>query len=175
MSDARLFHESGASWAWVLLGPAAAVTMLLLQHAGGYGWRPLIPLVFLVVVSGFVGLQVAATRVHASVELTEQTLREGTETIAVDDIVLVYPEAGRPSNWRRGEPEKWQEARALGELSGVPVRRTGIGLRLKDKRTVQAWAHNHRALRAALTPLVQERYGFLEPSDFTAIDDGEPE
>ncbi|MGH3561575.1 MAG: DUF3093 domain-containing protein, partial [Mycobacterium sp.] len=34
-------------------------------------------------------------------------------------------------------------------------------LGLTGRRTAQAWARNHRALRAALTPLVQER---SEPS-----------
>ena len=170
----RLFFERGASWYWVLLGPAASATMLLLGHAGGLGWQPLIPGVFLVLVSGFVALQVVATQTHASVELTEQTLRQGTETLPVDEIVMIYPPAPRPSGWRKRPPEKWQEARALGELSGVPVRRVGIGLRLRDKRTVQAWAHHHRGLRAALTPLVEQRGGTVDPVGF-AEPDTEPD
>lgn len=164
----RLFYERGASWYWVLIGPAAAATMLLVEHAGGYGWQPLIPTVFLVLISGFAALQVVATQTHACVELTEEMLRQGTETLPVDDIVMVYPEAPRPTGWRgKQQTEKWQEARALGELSGVPVRRVGIGLRLRDKRTVQAWAHNHRGLRAALTALVEQRTGLTDPVDLT--------
>ncbi|HET9876550.1 MAG TPA: hypothetical protein VFQ37_12435 [Mycobacterium sp.] len=159
---APLFHECGASWYWLLTGPAAAVAMLFIQNTDGYGLRPLVPAVFLVLVSGFVGLQVKAARIHTSVDLTEKTLRQGTETLRVDDIVMVYP-APEPDPLARGKdiPEKWQEARALGELSGVPRGRRGIGLQLTGRRTAQAWARNHRALRAALTPLVQER---SEPS-----------
>jgi hypothetical protein len=54
-------------------------------------------------------------------------------------------------------------------LAGVPKRRTGIGLKLTEGRTAQAWARRHRHLRAALTPLIQER---VEPvgSDVTDHD-----
>ena len=51
----------------------------------------------------------------------------------------------------------------------MPRGRTGIGLKLTEGRTAQAWARRHRHLRAALTPLVQER---VEParSDATDLD-----
>ncbi|CNK60149.1 conserved transmembrane protein [Mycobacterium tuberculosis] len=54
---------------------------------------------------------------------------------------------------------RWQTARTLGELNGIPRGRVGIGLRLTGGRTAQAWARRHRHLRDALTPLVQERVG----------------
>jgi hypothetical protein len=38
-----------------------------------------------------------------------------------------------------------------------PRGRTGIGLRLTNDRTAQAWARKHRQLRAALTNLIEER------------------
>ena len=41
----------------------------------------------------------------------------------------------------------------------MPRGRTGIGLKLTGGRTAQAWARHHRDLRAALTPLVEERRG----------------
>lgn len=153
---APLFYEGGASWYMVLLGPAAAVVMLLVQQSGGLGLQLAVPGMFLVLVSGFIAIQVKAARIHSSVELTGQTLRQGTETIRVGDIVMMYPEPERFAD-RKSEPEQWQESRALGELSGVPKRRVGIGLRLTGRRNVQAWARNHRGLRAALTPLVQQR------------------
>ena len=106
---------------------------------------------FLVLVSAFLAVQVKAARVHTSVELTSDTLRDGTETIDVDDIVLVLPTP------ERGETPEWQSARALGELSGVPRGRTGIGLKLAGGRTARAWAKRHVDLRAALTQLVDER------------------
>ena len=63
----------------------------------------------------------------------------------------IYPEA------TGAETPKWQYARALGELTGVPRGRTGIGLRLTNDRSAQAWARKHHQLRAALTNLVEER------------------
>ncbi|MGH3967270.1 MAG: DUF3093 domain-containing protein, partial [Mycobacterium sp.] len=67
---ARLFYEGGASWYWVLSGPLAAAAMLMIEKTSGYGWQVPVPLLFLVLVSGFVGLQVKAARIHTSVELT---------------------------------------------------------------------------------------------------------
>jgi hypothetical protein len=65
--------------------------------------------------------------------------------------VRIYPEAtGR-------EAPKWQSARALGELTGVPRGRTGIGLKLTNDRSAQAWARKHHQLRVTLTQLVEER------------------
>jgi hypothetical protein len=163
---APLFRERGASWYWVLAGPASAVAMLLIQNSGGYGYNPLIPVVFLVLVGGFVGLQVKAARIHTSVELTEQTLRQGTETLPVSEILRVYPEPEHEAN--SGERlVAWQSARALGELTGVPRGRVGIGLRLAGGRNAQAWARRHRQLRAALTPLVVERTEPTENDDDT--------
>lgn len=168
---APLFHESGASWYWVLAGPAAGLAMLLIEMSSGSGAEPLLPTVFLVLVSSFIALQVKAARIHTSVELTEQTLRQGTETIQVADILRVYPE---PENSvRSGEKlEPWQSARALGELSGVPRGRTGIGIRLTSDRTVQAWARRYRHLRVALTPLVEERATPVADEDADADDTG---
>jgi hypothetical protein len=161
-----LFYEPGASWYWMLSGPAAATAMILIEMWSGAGVALAVPAIFLVMVSVFVGLQVKAARIHVSVELTEDALRQGTETVLVREIVKVYPEA--ENNVASGLPlEKWQEARALGELVGVPRGRHGIGLKLTGGRTAQAWARRHRHLRAALTPLVQER---VEPARPNASD-----
>jgi hypothetical protein len=146
-----LFHEQGASWMWVLGGPVSAIGMALMQMSAGHGFQWLIPVVFLVLVSGFLAIQVKAARIHKSVELTPEHLRQGTERLRIDDIVRVYPEA------TGSEPPKWQSARALGELTGVPRGRTGIGLKLTNGRTAQAWARRHQQLRAALTQLLEER------------------
>ncbi|QRY53622.1 DUF3093 domain-containing protein [Mycolicibacterium septicum] len=146
-----LFYEQGASWAWLLLGPFAGVGMAILQMTGGYGYDLWIPILFLVLVSGFVAIQIKAARIHTSVELTAESLRQGAEILKIDEIVLIYPEASG------SESPKWESARALGELSGVPRGRHGIGLKLTGARTAQAWARKHRRLREALTPLVEER------------------
>src|SRR5262249_23214429 len=116
-----LFAERGASWAWVLAGPIAALMMLWLEINVGLGPKPVVPVMFLVLVSGFLTLQGKAARLHPSVELTRDTLRQGTEIIDIDDIVRVFPEADLTPG---AEPPKWQSARALGELKGIPRQRT---------------------------------------------------
>jgi hypothetical protein len=146
-----LFYEQGASWWWLSAGPGAGIAMALIQLSAGYGIQLLVPGVFLVLVSGFLAIQVKAARIHTSVELTPDHLRQGTERIRVDEIVRIYPE---PTG---DEPPKWQSSRALGELTGVPRGRTGIGLKLTNDRSAQAWARKHQQLRAALTHLVEER------------------
>jgi len=145
-----LFHEPGATLWWLAAGPVAAVLMMFIQVSSGYGWQPLLPGVFLVLVTGFLGLQVKAARIHTSVELTREYLRQGTETILLSEIARIYPEADGP------EVPKWQSYRALGELTGVPRGRTGIGLKLSGDRRAQAWARRHRNLRIALTSVVDE-------------------
>lgn len=146
-----LFREQGASWLWVLAGPGAGLAMLFIQMSAGYGIQWVVPGMFFVLVTLFLSIQVKAARIHTSVELTPDTLRQGTEVIRTEEIVRVYPEA------TGAETPKWQYARALGELTGVPRGRTGIGVRLTNDRTAQAWARKHEQLRAALTNLVEER------------------
>lgn len=173
-----LFYEPGASWWWVLAGPLSALSMIVVQISSHAGVHLLIPIIFLVMVSIFVGLQVIAARIHTSVELTKDALRQGTETILISEIVKIYPE---PENSVASGKDlaKWQSARALGELVGVPRGRIGIGLKLTEGRTAQAWARRHRHLRAALTPLVQERVGpdevaAVEPDDIDEENDSWP-
>ncbi|BBY87191.1 DUF3093 domain-containing protein [Mycolicibacterium tokaiense] len=195
-----LFFENGASWYWVLAGPAAAAAIIGIQITSGAGVQWVVPVVFLVLVSGFIAVQIKAARIHTSVELTPTSLRQGTQTMSLDEIVAVYPapknatrsyyddrrlnkSAGRsnalanralkkagvdpaelpePAPTPRQDDDsatvaKWQSARALGELTGVPRGRTGIGLKLTGGRTAQAWARRHVELRAALTELVESR------------------
>ena len=161
-----LFYEPGASWWWLACGPAAAVAMVLIEIWSGAPVSLVVPAIFLVLVSAFLGLQVKAARIHVSVELTEDALRQGTETILVREILQVYPEAENHEASGK-ELQRWQSARALGELVGVPRGRVGIGLKLTGRRTAQAWARRHRQLRAALTPLVQER---VEPTRSDVVD-----
>src|ERR1700761_2144437 len=166
-SDPRpLFYEPGSSWWWVALGPVAAAAMMVIQSWSGAKVSFVVPAIFLVLVSAFVAIQVKAARIHVSVELTEDALRQGAETILVREIVQVYPEAENHEASGR-DLAKWQSSRALGELVGVPRGRYGIGLKLTGDRTAQAWARRHRQLRAILTPLVQER---VEPARSDALD-----
>jgi hypothetical protein len=146
-----LFYEPGATWWWLLAGPLAGISMALIQLSAGYGIQWLVPGIFFVLVTGFLWIQVKAARIHTSVELTPDHLRQGEERISIDDIVRIYPEA------TGAEPAKWQSSRALGELTGVPRGRKGIGLKLTNDRSAQAWARKHQRLRAELTRLVEER------------------
>lgn len=159
-STEPLFREVGASWYWLLAGPAAGIVMLGIEINSGMGAQLLVPAIFLVMVSGFLAVQVKAARIHTSVELTKKTLRQGTESIDVADIVQVFPEPGV-------DPEKWQSARALGELTGVPRGRTAIGLKLSGGRMTQAWARRHRELRAGLTELLEQRSAENRPPGAT--------
>jgi len=144
-----LFSEPGASLWWLALGPFSAVSLAGMQLWSAHRVDPLVPLAFLVIVTGFMWIQTKAARIHTSVELTRGQLRQGTEIIGTDTIVEIFPIA-------KGE-EPWQSARALGELTGVPKGRTGIGLKLAGDRTAQAWARRHHGLRAALESVVAQR------------------
>ena len=136
---------------YLLLGVLVGLVVGILPALGTTaGMALLVPFVFFVLVTGFLAIQVKAARIHTSVELTPEYLRQGAETIRIAEIVRIYPEASG------SEVEKWQSARAIGELTGVPRGRTGIGLKLSNARTAQAWARKHRQLRAALESLVDE-------------------
>lgn len=154
--EERLFYEKGGSWLWMLVGPISAVTLAILQHTSGQGVQLMTPLVILVLVTGFLAVQLKASRIHTSVELTRDMLREGTEVTSVSQILELYPEP--EFTLKSGQPqEKWQSARVLGELENVPKGRSPIGIRLSGDRIAQAWARNDRGLRAALTKLIEAR------------------
>ncbi|GAC79171.1 hypothetical protein SAMN04488550_3766 [Gordonia malaquae] len=140
-----LFYEPGGSWWVVVIGPALLALTLWLEIAGKgrIHWEVLT--IFGVVLIGFSILQVKAARRHVSVRLTEQTLQQGTRTIALSDIVTVYPEN------RGGDFQDWESAPALGELHAVPRRRKGVGVKLKNGKLAQAWARDVDRFRSELT------------------------
>ncbi|MCX4098774.1 hypothetical protein [Nocardia sp. alder85J] len=140
------FAEPGARWRSVAYGPVLCLVVAILELvlSSRVHWFGLVFCAALL--AGFVALQVVAGRRHISVELTDTTLREGTEVLPLERIAAVLPERD-PDSW---DDEEWESARALGELSGVPRRRKSIGLRLQDGGLVQAWARDHRRLRAEL-------------------------
>lgn len=140
-----LFHESGGSWLAVLVGPVLVIVVLILEITGpGQVHWPILA-IFFVILGGFGWIQRFAAQQHTSVTLTERTLRQGTQTIDLADIAKIYP----PNN--SAEPKDWESAPALGELSGVPRRRKGIGVKLADGRLKQAWARNDEVFRSELT------------------------
>ncbi|MBY8855580.1 hypothetical protein K7711_03745 [Nocardia sp. CA2R105] len=152
-ADVR-FAEPGARWRAVAYGPLICLIVLILELVLGHGPVHWFGLLFCAaLLAGFVSLQVVAGKRHVSVELTGTSLREGAETLELERIATVFPEHDEES-W---EDEDWQSARALGELAGVPRRRKGIGLKLRDGGLVQAWARDHRRLREELTAAVEGR------------------
>ncbi|MGQ4596922.1 hypothetical protein [Nocardia sp. R6R-6] len=146
-----LFAEPGARWRVVSYGPILCLAILVLEFVTGSSVHWFALLFCSALIAGFVALQVFAGKRHVSVELTPATLRSGTESLPLTSIAQVLPERDEQSF----DDELWESARALGELTGVPRRRTGIGLRLADATLVQAWAKDHQALRAALTAAVR--------------------
>lgn len=155
MPEAVLFSEPGARWWTVAFGPIFCLVALIIELLTGpvVHWLAL-PL-FAVLLTGFVYVQVVAARRHASVELTATSLRQGTEELPVQEIVKIMP----PSDPESYHPQPWETARTLGELSSVPRRRTGIGLRLQNGALVQAWAKNDEELRAQLESLLAKSGG----------------
>ncbi|WP_327149444.1 hypothetical protein [Nocardia sp. NBC_01329] len=144
-ADEVLFSEPGARWRAVAYGPLFCVLLLIAEVAVGATPHWFVLLFCAILISGFAVLQVYAARTHASVELTGSFLRNGPETTPVRSIAAVLPvDADEP----------WEDGRALGELTGVPRRRTAIGLRRIDGELVRTWAKDHRALRAALNQVV---------------------
>lgn len=146
--DPVLFSEPGGRWRTVSYGPLFCLVVLvaeLIMQRGPVHWFGLIFCAFLL--GGFVALQVVAGKQHVSVELTETSLRQGAETVPLSNIARVFPEHDEDA-W---DDDPWQSARALGELTAVPRRRTGIGLKIRGGPLVQAWARDHRGLREQLS------------------------
>ena len=152
-ASAPLFHEPGARWRAVAFGPLFCLVALLIEVATGpvVHWFAL-P-VMAVVLAVFAYIMVVAGRRHVSVELTETVLRQGTEELPVADIEAVLP----PADPAAADQARWENARTLGELSGVPRKRTAVGLRLRGGTFVRAWAKDDAELRRCLDGLVSGR------------------
>jgi hypothetical protein len=142
-----LLVEPGARWRPLVWGPALCLAGGVLEAVRGLPVHVLGWVGAAVLLTAVTSLQVLGARRHSTVELTTNHLRQGAEVLELASVaeVLAADPDGRAS---------WQMARALGETPTVPRRRTGIGLRLRDGRTVQAWARDDEALRAALVATV---------------------
>ncbi len=126
-------------------GPLICVLLLAAELAAGVTphWFALV--FCAVLITGFAVLQIYAARTHVSVEVTDGFLRNGAETTSIRSIAAVLP---------ADSDEPWEDGRVLGELTGVPRRRTAVGLRRTDGELVRTWAKDHRALRTALTEAI---------------------
>ncbi|WP_072690746.1 hypothetical protein [Rhodococcus marinonascens] len=139
----------------VAFGPVFCLIALVVELLTGpvVHWFAL-PL-FAVLLSGFIYVQMVAARRHASVELTSSSLRQGTEDLPIAEIVKIMP----PADPEARVQQPWETARTLGELSDVPRRRSGIGLRLSNGALVQAWAKDDEGLREQLESLLAKSTG----------------
>lgn len=164
-----LFYEPGARWRAVSYGPIGCALILVVEMLGGATPHWFALLFCGGLIAAFSAVQVLAARTHVSVRLTAAALHQGAETVPLSAIREVLPEQGAGPvdaaslagvSWQDADSwneQEWESARALGELTGVPRRRTGIGLRLREGGLVQAWAKDHRGLRAALTGALAAR------------------
>ena len=146
-----LFYEPGASWWWLSAGPVAGIAMVLIQMSAGLGIQWLVPTVFFVLVTGFVAVQVKAARIHTSVELTPDRAASGHRAHTHRRHRAGLSGAGG----QRGTPVAVRAGARRAHRCAAG--RTGIGVRLTNDRTAQAWARKHRQLRAQLTHLIDER------------------
>ncbi|HEY9313043.1 hypothetical protein [Williamsia sp.] len=139
-----LFYEPGGAWWVVAIGPVLCLTVFIMEIFGGgkLHWPAL--LAFALLIGGFSVLQVYAARAHVSVRLTEGSLRQGAQTIRLDEIEEIFPQS------HGSEHAKWESAPALGELSAVPRRRSGVGVKLVGGRLAQAWARDVDRFRSEL-------------------------
>nr|WP_231846644.1 hypothetical protein [Mycobacterium leprae]AAA17261.1 B2168_C1_182 [Mycobacterium leprae] len=81
-----LFYESGANW----IGTSGSGGRDFHWHFGsGAPMQLVVLLIFLVLVSWFVGLQVKPAQIQSSVEPTYGALCRGVETILVAEIVKI--------------------------------------------------------------------------------------
>jgi hypothetical protein len=145
-----LFHEPGARWRTVAVGPVFCAVALIVELVTGPVVHWVALPVLALVLAGFAYVMVTAARRHVSVELTRSVLRQGTEELDVSDIEAVLPPA--MDTW--DEPQRWETARVLGELANTPRGRTDIGLRLRGGTFVRAWAKDADRLRTSLGELV---------------------
>lgn len=142
-----LFAESGGRWRTVAYGPLLCLLLLATELVLGGDVHVLGLAVSAVVLAALVALPVTAARSHASVEVTADELRCGCERVPLADVAEVLPAADPAAE----DLEPWETARALGDLSGVPRKRTPIGLRLVDGELVRAWARDGDGLREVLS------------------------
>jgi hypothetical protein len=153
------YREAGVSLLWLLPAPIAAIGMIISEVAVGNAGKWWIWALLGLLGELLAWIQVMAGRTHIGVELTDDELRCGSETLALADIAEILP-GSTPDHGTSGlsvDAPPWRTARAMGRLGTVPRRRYGVGLRTTDRAKLQAWAKNDYALRAHLVPLLAAR------------------
>jgi hypothetical protein len=134
------YAEPGSSFWPVLWAPGFALLGAGVEALSGsvhvLGWT-----LAALVLAGVWALWVAARRRLRSVRLTDETLRQGEEELAVASIAAV----------EEAEPEA---AKVLGGGWSTPKGTKAVPLRLHDGGVVLAWARRPDRLRSALQDLL---------------------
>ena len=82
-----LFAESGASWLWLLAGPAAGLAMFLIQLNSGLGVRWVVPLAFFLLAIVFF---LTIPRIGVGFFFREFLARHSPVRRCVDGAVLAF-------------------------------------------------------------------------------------
>jgi hypothetical protein len=136
-----LYAEPGSTWRPLAFGPVFALAGAGVEALSG----PVHVVAWLVVgvaLCGLTWLWVRTRRQVCRIELSEDTLVQGRESLPTNEIADV-PDIDPPVG-----------ARVLGGAWTVPGKFHEVPLRLTDDTVVIAWAKDPDALRAALRPLV---------------------
>lgn len=139
-----LYEEPGASWWALSFGPVFGLVGIGIELLTGpvfwWLWTGVAVVLF-----GFSLLWVYARRSFCAIRLTEATLRQGPEELAVAEIAEVVD----------ADDQGWPaRGRVLGGGIGVPRKYDEVALRLRDGSTVVAWARDGETMRAALRDAV---------------------
>lgn len=137
-----IFAEPGSTWWPLAWGPGLAAVGVALDLAGGQVVQVVLWLPVAVLFTLVSAVWVAARRRMRSVSLTSTTLRQGREELAVVDIDDI------------GEAGPAMGAVVLGGGWLVPNGTDGVPLRLRDGRSVLAWARDAGTLTTELRRLV---------------------
>jgi hypothetical protein len=137
-----LYAEPGSTWWPLAWGPGLAMVGVVLDLISGESVQVLLWLPVAVLFTLVSAVWVATRRKTRSLSLTPTTLRQGREELAVSEIADV------------GAAGPAMGAIVLGGGWLVPNGTDGVPLRLRDGRSVLAWARDADELVASLCQLL---------------------
>ncbi len=142
MGEPLLYSEPGSTWWPLAWGPGLALVGVVLDLTSGGSVQTLLWFPVAVLFTLVSAVWVSTRRKTRSMSLTTTTLRQGREDLPVTEIVDV------------GEAGPAMGAPVLGGGWLVPNGTDGVPLRLRDGRSVLAWARDSEAFTVALRRLL---------------------